>query len=299
MNPYNIEPISETDSIAGETPVWDYDRNLLYWTDLLDKKIHCLNADTGEVKRLDVGSKIGTIVLRQNGGLVAALETGFNFVDFESGKIEMILDPEPDRPNNRFNDGKCDCRGRLWISTVSQNFEKGCATMDPLGRVYCLEPDIRVKVILDKVVQVNGMAWSADNKLMYLIDTCSFKIIQFEFDQNKGQVSNPRTAVKIPEDFSYPDGMCMDTEGSLWVGHWGGYQLSRWDPNTGKLLEKVRFPAPHITCCAFGGKEMDELYVTTACFGMSEEEKAINSDAGKLFRLKPGVRGFKAYKFSA
>jgi len=155
----------------------------------------------------------------------------------------------------------------------------------------------KCRTIIDRVIQVNGMAWSSDDKKMYLVDTCAFEILQFDFDEVNGQISNRKVAVKIPEEFSYPDGMCIDLEGALWVAHWGGYQLSRWDPESGKLIEKVPFPAPNVTCCAFGGADMDELYVTTASFGITEEEQNKYPDAGKLFRFKPGVQGPEPFRF--
>jgi len=163
---YIIEPLGQTESIAGETPVWDIQKKRLYWIDFLGKKINCLDIANNKIKSLDVKTKVGTVVLRENGGLLTALQTGFSFVDFGSGKIETISHPEPDRSNNRFNDGKCDCRGRLWISTVSQDFENGCATMEPLGSFYCLDTDLKTRTIIDRVIQVNGMAWSSDDKKM-------------------------------------------------------------------------------------------------------------------------------------
>lgn len=297
MNDYEIKFMPNTESIAAETPVWDSDKNLLYYIDFVDKKINCLDPISNKVKSLDMGSKVGTVVLRENGGLLTATGSGFNFVDFESGKMELISHPEPGKTNNRFNDGKCDCRGRLWISTVSQDFENGCATMEPMGSFYCLDTDLKTRKVIDSVVQVNGMAWFADNRIMYLVDTCAFEILQFDFDSEKGLISNRKTAVKVPEQFGYPDGMCIDTEGSIWLAHWGGCQLTRWDSVSGKLIEKIPIPAPNVTCCSFGGANMDELFITTASFGMSEEDKKKYPDAGKIFKLKPGVTGPKPFRF--
>ncbi|MEI7615306.1 MAG: SMP-30/gluconolactonase/LRE family protein, partial [Actinomycetota bacterium] len=299
MKGYNIEPIYGTESTAGETPVWDAEKKVLYWIDFIDKKINRLDPVTNKVKNMDVKTKVGTVVLRENGGLLTATGTGFNFMDPDSGEMEIISNPEADRPNNRFNDGKCDCQGRLWISTVSQNFDNGCATMEPLGRFYCLDTDLKTRTILDSVIQLNGIVWSLDNSKMYIVDTCAFEILQFDFDAGKGQISNRKTAIKIPEKFGYPDGMCMDAEGKLWLAHWGGYQLSRWDADNGGLIEKIPVPAPNVTCCAFGDPELDALYITTASLGMSSEDKKRFPDAGKLFKLKPGVKGQNPYRFKA
>jgi len=296
MNDYDIEPINGTESIAGETPVWDAEKKVLYWTDLLGKKINRLDICTNKIKSMDVKTKIGTVVLRENGGLLTATETGFNFIDPDSGEMEIISHPEAEKPNNRFNDGKCDCRGRLWISTVSQDFG---TTLEPLGSLYCLDTDLNSRKIIDHVVQVNGMTWSADNKIMYLVDTHGFEILKFDFDADMGTIRNQETALRIPKEFCYPDGLCMDMEGKLWLAHWGGHQLSRWDPDTGKLIEKVYVPALNVTCATFGGPEMDELYITTASFGMTEEDKKRYPDAGKIFKLKPGIKGQKPYRFKA
>ena len=294
---FDIKVLPQTKSVAGETPVWDSNKGLLYWIDFIEKKINCLNPASGEIKTLDLKSKVGTIVLRERGGFLTALESGFNFVDPDLSRLEIISHPEPNRTNNRFNDGKCDCRGRLWISTVSQNFENGCATMEPLGSFYCLDTDLSTRTIIDSVVQINGMAWSSDNKKMYLVDTCSFEILQFDFDEEKGAISNRKALIKIPEDFSYPDGMCRDIEDTLWIAHWGGHQVSRWDPKSEKLIERIPIPAPNVTCCSFGGPDMDELFITTASFGMSDEELKKYPDAGNIFSLKPGVRGPEPFRF--
>ncbi|MBN1298607.1 MAG: SMP-30/gluconolactonase/LRE family protein [Actinobacteria bacterium] len=297
VDKYNIEAIPNTYSIAGESPVWDSGKKILYWIDFIEGKINCLDIAKDELKTLYANNKVGTVVLREIGGLLTATGTGFNFVNVDFNTFEIISHPEPGRTNNRFNDGKCDCRGRLWISTVSQDFEKGCATMYPLGSLYCLATNLEVKTVIKRVVQLNGIAWSPDNSKMYIVDTCSFKILQFDFDEANGSISNEKTAVQIPEDFSYPDGMCRDVEGTLWVAHWGGYQVSRWDPESGKLIEKIPLPAPNVTCCSFGGHDLDWLFITTASFGMTEEQLKKYPDAGKIFKLMPGIKGPEPFRF--
>jgi len=294
---YEIKVLDNTKSIAGETPVWDSSSSKLYWIDFLGGKISSIDYADGQVKSLDVNSKIGTVVLRQNSGLLAALGTGFNFIDNDLSKMEIISHPEPEKINNRFNDGKCDCKGRLWISTVSQDFENGCATMEPLGSFYCLDTDLSTRTVIDKVIQVNGIAWSPDNKKMYLVDTCAFEILKFDFDEEKGEIRNREVAVKIPQEFSFPDGMCRDLDGNLWVAHWGGYKLSRWNPSSGKLIETIPVPVPNVTCCSFGGPEMDELFITTASFGMTDSELEKYPDAGKIFICKTQVKGPEVFRF--
>jgi sugar lactone lactonase YvrE len=297
--PHQVDLVLDAKAGAAETPVWDAQNKLLYWTDLTKKRLHIYEPANDSDRFIDVGSKIGTVVIRQSGGVVVALESGFNYIDLSTGDISNLADPEPEMTNNRFNDGKCDSAGRLWVSSVSQDFENGKATMVPYGKLYRFGPNQEIMVALDKVIQVNGLGWSVDNKKMYLVDTVGFAILSFDFDEINGVISNQQIAVQVPESFGYPDGMCLDDEGSIWLAHWGGYQVSRWNPVTGNLIETIAVPASQVTCCSFGGDNLDELYITTARHCLSEEELAKYPYSGGIFKYKPGVTGPVAHQFAS
>lgn len=296
---HKVDLVLDVKAGAAETPVWDEQNKLLYWTDLLKKKLHIYDPASGSDRSFDMGGKIGTVVMRQSGGFLVALENGFYYVDPSTGNLNQIKDPEPEMTNNRFNDGKCDSKGRFWVSSVSQDFENGTATMEPYGKLYSLGANNELRVALQSVIQVNGMGWSADNKKFYLVDTVGFAILSFDFDEEEGMIGNQQVAVQVPEGFGYPDGMCLDDEGTIWLAHWGGYQVSRWNPSNGNLIEKIPVPASQVTCCSFGGENLDELYITTARHCLSEDELAKYPHAGGLFKCKPGITGPTAFRFAS
>ncbi len=226
-----------------------------------------------------------TVALRSNGGLILAGRSGFAEVDVESGRIAPLLHPERHLPANRFNDGKVDPRGRFWAGTMSTDGQQ------KKGSLYCLYPDFSLRTAVTGITISNGLAWSADHKLLYYIDTPTQEVAAFDFDADTGQVSGRRTLLRIPADKGKPDGMTIDTEGMLWVALYGGGAVTRWNPRDGKLLATIEVPARLVTSCAFAGLRMDELYITTARQGLNPQELAAHPHAGSLFRVQPAARG--------
>lgn len=281
-------------NIIGEGPVYDDKRKILYWIDLLGNKIYSYNFKDGCVSFVETDQNIGCIAVREKGGLVAALQNGFYFVNPIEETFEQIIDPEEDKPNNRFNDGKCDSRGRFWAGTMSKNLDTGYGEYTPEGSVYCLDTDLRAQCKMQKVILSNGIDWSPDNRTMYHIDTPTQTIASYDFDEENATISNKRIAAVIPKEMGMPDGMCVDAKGMLWVALWGGSALACWDPQNGTLLDKIELPVLNVTSCAFGGEKLDELYITTASIGTDIKKYP---DAGGVFVIRPGVSGIKTNMF--
>jgi sugar lactone lactonase YvrE len=289
------ELVVNLECVIGEGPVWDPEARTVYWVDLLGNRIHAWSASGGDVSSMDIGQNAGCIALRKRGGLVAALQHGFYLVDFRGRSMERIGDPEDDKPGNRFNDGKCDCRGRFWAGTMSKALDSGYGDSGPAGSVYRLDPDMAITRKIQGVTISNGMGWSPDDRVFYYIDSPTRTVVAYDYDPETGGISDKRVAVRLPEGFvGMPDGMCVDAEGMLWIALWGGSGLSRWDPSSGRLLERLAVPALNVSCCAFGGDGLDELYITTARTGTDTEAFPL---AGGLFTARPGVKGLPAYKF--
>ena len=143
----------------------------------------------------------------------------------------------------------------------------------------------------------NGMAWTEDNETFYFIDTPTREIKAFHYDLETGEIEFIRIAVEIPEELGMPDGMCVDREGMLWVAHYGGAGVYRWNPETGKLLEKIDIPAPHVTSCCFGGENLDHLFITTAQENLSAEDIKKYPKSGNVFLVKTNTKGFDANRF--
>jgi len=288
----NLELVLNVGAIVGEGSSWDEDNQILYWIDIDGKKLHIYNPATKVDREIKVGQYIGTVAPRKSGGVVVALHHGFYFLSVENEQLTFITDPEKDKPFNRFNDGKCDVRGRFLAGTMPLD-EK-----EPTGSLYCLDIDHSVRRMISNVTISNGIAWSPDSKIMYYIDTRTKHVDAFDYDVESGTISNRRTVVNIPENSGGPDGMTSDSEGMIWVAHWGGWQVSRWNPYTGKQIGAIRVPVERVSSCVFGGPNLDELYITTAKRGLSEDELKKQPDAGGLFKIKVGIKGMPTYKYA-
>ena len=285
---HNAELLVGAKALVGEGPIWDVREQKLIWVDIAGKKLHFFDPASGNDHVIELEQMPGTVVLRKSGGLMLAVENGFAAFDPATAKLDIWSDPEADKPQNRFNDGKCDPAGRFWAGTMPYDASK------PSGSLYCLEPSRTVRHMFDGVSCSNGIAWSGDAKTMYYIDTMTRGIDAFDFDLTHGEIRNRRKIVTIPEEAGFPDGMTIDTENNLWVGHWGGARVSCWDPHSGKELERIELPVSQVTACWFGGANLDELYITTAREGMDASALAEQPLAGGLFRAKPGPRGREA-----
>ena len=285
MSDKQVELVVDARAELGEGPVWDYRQGYLYWVDIRGARLHVYDPSAEIDRTVDVGEEIGFLALRASGGLILGLRSGFAAFDLEEGTVAPLVDPERHLPGNRFNDGKCDPAGRLWAGTMST---EGRADA---GSLYCLYPDMSLRTMVTAVSVSNGLAWTADRRSMYYIDTPTRTIAAYDYDAETGEISGRRVVVTVPEEQGSPDGMTIDRDGMLWVALWGGGRVCRWDPSTGRLLETIQVPAPRTTSCAFGGLRMDELYITSARTGLEPDALRQNPASGGLFRVRPGARG--------
>ena len=279
--------VLDAKATLGEGAIWHPGEQKLYWVDIEGRQVHIYDPSTGEDRQLPTGRKVGTVVPVSTGGVLVALQDGIHKMDIQNGKLTFLVNAEKEA-EIRYNDGKCDPAGRLWVGTMAGH-EKAA--------LYRVDGDGGMHLMLDSVTCSNGIVWSADKKTMFYVDTPTMKIMAFDYDNASGNISNPRVVVKVPPGMGAPDGMTIDEEGKLWVAHWGGSCVARWDPVTGELLQKINVPGPHTTSCAFGGKNLDTLYITTARDGLSEEQLREYPLSGGLFAIKPGVRGVPAEFF--
>jgi sugar lactone lactonase YvrE len=288
-----LEPVPCTRAVLGEGAIWNAPLQRLHWIDIEGQRVFTYDPATGENRAIDVGRKVGTVVPRARGGLMLAVHEGFASLDPESGRVELLpLPPGHDPAVVRFNDGKCDPSGRFWAGTMA--LVKGPR---PLGRLYRLDADGAVQVMLREVGTSNGIAWSLDRRTLYFIDTPLRRVDAFDYDDATGAIASRRTVISIPADLGRPDGSTIDAEGMLWVAMYEGWAVTRWNPRTGELLQTIRLPVARVTSCAFGGPALDTLYLTSARQNFSAEQLAAQPLAGSLFKVKPGVRGLPAFEF--
>ena len=282
------DPAGERRSLWGEGPFWW--NNTLYYVDIEEHEIVSFDPMSGSEKTWNVGQRIGCAAPRQKGGLVIAGDHGIGLFDFESGITTPVADPEPDKTDNRFNDGKCDTSGRLWAGTISLSKKTGDAAL------YRLDKDRNLELVLDNITNSNGLAWNADNNRFYYIDTPTKEIRAYMYDTEQGTIGSPRVIMNTErsEIIGSPDGMSIDTEGNLWIAMCHGGCVVCVDPENGKLIGKLKLPCVETTSCAFGGPKLENLYVTTGIKPGLEEPHA-----GRLFVFpNVGVRGVETNVFA-
>ena len=252
-----IEILADVKTTLGEGPLWDVDEQRLYWIDSFDGRVFRCTADGRELRAWDVPQKIGSMALRKQGGAVVSLARGFHFLDFRSGEVELIVDPEPDKPANRLNDGKVDRQGRFYAGSMDTQ-EAG-----PNGALYRLDPDLSLHRLDTGIVVSNGPCWSPDGRTFYFADTWSGEIWAYDCDPASGAISNRRTFTRV--DMSgggAADGSTVDAEGYLWNAQVYDGKLVRYAPD-GSVDRVIEMPVKKVTSVMFGGPELDVLYVTS------------------------------------
>ncbi|HMS00310.1 MAG TPA: SMP-30/gluconolactonase/LRE family protein [Anaerolineales bacterium] len=281
-----VEILYDTNAKLGEGPVWDSRTQTLYWVDILNKRIYA-NADV--IAELD--DFIGCLATRQRGGLVLTKRLSFWTFDLLTASSTFLAAPADEPVTNRFNDGKCDSRGRFLAGTMDLN------ETDPTGSLYSFDGKSITKLLSDVTIS-NGLTWSADGKTFYYIDTPTREVKAYDYDLESGAIANPRVAATIPASLGWPDGMTSDSQGNLWIAMWGGAQITKWNPHTGQLLEQIPVPALQPSSCAFGGKNMNELFITSARKGLDDAALTKYPLSGGVFRVETNVEGLPMFEFT-
>lgn len=287
--PHPNKVILETDAKAqlGEGALWHPTENKLYWVNIEGRTLHIYDPVTKENQSFPVKERVGTVVPVKSGGALVALQNGIHFIDTNTGSLRFITNPLTN-DSIRFNDGKCDPSGRFWVGSMHLRFAEGAASL------YRMDKDRTIHKMLDGVTVSNGIAWTKNKKTMYYVDSHLRRIDAFDYNDADGTITNRRAVVTIPEGGGSPDGIALDAEGKIWAALWGANAVGRFDPQTGELLQKIEVPAPNVSSCAFGGKNLDTLYITTARGELSEAQLAAYPLSGGLFSVKPGVSGVPA-----
>lgn len=286
----SVELLVDAQSTLGEGPAWEARTQTLYWVDIYGKQINAFQAGTHRAIPLD--EMPGCLAPRPNGHLIVALRGQIADLDPDSGKTTLVHALSDEPAANRVNDGKCDPLGRFLFGTMDNN------EMEASGSLYTFDGQTLTRLV-EKARISNGLAWSADTRILYYIDTPTRQVQAFDYDLASGRIANGRMALEIPESLGWPDGMTSDADGKLWIAMWGGAQVTRWDPITGVLLEQIPVPALQSSSCVFGGADMNELYITSARKGMRQAQLAEYPLSGGVFRLKTNVRGMPTFEFGS
>jgi sugar lactone lactonase YvrE len=293
-------PIFEAQASLGEGPVWNGQKSVLHWLDINNNKLCTFDPQSAKNTFIDLGVKPGCLVPRASGGLVVALPKAFVALDPSalgtpaSGPLtpdnyEVLARLENGLPN-RMNDGKCDPDGRFWCGSMN------LAEKDPTANLWMMDRDHSLQKKIEDVTISNGLAWSADARTMYYIDTPSGRVDAFDYDIEDGALSNRRLAFENHWGGHF-DGMTIDADDHLYIAIWGGGHILKINPITGELIYKIIVPGvKNVTCCTFGGKDLKELFITSSAAGADHREEP---HAGALFHIElPGSQGLPPYEFA-
>lgn len=267
----------------GEGPVWDCLRNELWWVDIDGGRIHAVDAEGNNRVVAEIPS-VSCVTPTRDGRLFFCAGLRSGFLDIEKLTITWAAEIHP-TGDVRFNDGKCDPAGRFWAGTMDLQ------TRNPIGSLYRFQRDqtrdsMSAVMVADGITVSNGMAWSGDGKSMYYIDTARFAVDAFDIDLVSGEVGERRTVISIDPAHGSPDGMTIDSDGMLWIAHWDGHGVSRYDPRTGTQVDRIPVPSARVTSCMFGGMGLSTLFITTARQGASDEELDEYPNSGGLFAVR-------------
>ena len=279
----DIQRIGATSDILGEGPIWDVREQSFYWVDIRKPVVQRYDWATRTVKSWSMPEMVGSLAVKEKGGLVVALRSQIAFFDQATGSLDRIASPEAGREAMRFNDGKCDRQGRFWAGTMND------VTRDPEGALYRLDP-VRGCVPMERGIRIpNSLAWSVDSRTLYFADSPLRTISSYPFDPATGEIGAPRSFATV-EAPAIPDGATVDADGCLWSAHYDGWRVVRFMPD-GRIDRVIDLPVQRPTSCQFGGPDLSVLFVTTARQKLTPEELAKQPLAGALLALDVGVKG--------
>ena len=270
----------------GEGIIWDHQRQRLWWTDIENSQLYRYDPITENLEQWSTPERLCCFApVAGQDYLVTAFASGFAFYDPVNGSLDWIEKVEADNPGTRLNDGRTDRQGRMWAGTMVENSDQASYR----GSLYCLDSNLVVRKTIGNLLITNSLCWSPDSKRMYHCDTPRQKINYYPFDSQSGNVGDREVLVST-EEGCYPDGSIVDADGFLWNAQWGGSKVVRYAADGSTNLE-IKLPVSQPTCVAFGGADLDLVFVTTARQGLSEEALRGQSQAGDVFVYKTDYRG--------
>ncbi|MDZ7601795.1 MAG: SMP-30/gluconolactonase/LRE family protein [Hoeflea sp.] len=268
----------------GEGVFWNPADGLVWWTDIEGRAMWSFDPVTGISARHGMSERVCCFAPRAAGGLIVAYANRVVLLDPAAAKETLVTLFEPDNPETRLNDGRTDRAGRLIVGGMNEVSGKANSS------VLCIDVDLSVRTLLEGVSCANSTCFSPDGATMFFADTPDRAIVAFDYDIDTAEVSNRRLHASFRNEPGLPDGSCVDAEGGVWNAEWEGRRVVRIAPD-GKIDRIIEVPVWKPTCCAFGGPDLDTLFITTSRL-MSDDGVLENEpDSGGLFAVKPGNRG--------
>jgi sugar lactone lactonase YvrE len=286
----SLARIGDQTDVLGESPIWNEHEQALYWVDVRRPALRRLDHVSGRVDTWSMPDLIGSIAFIDDGRLLAALSNHICVYDVAKGSFESIASIPKRIPDHRFNDGRCDRQGRFWVGTMHN------ITRAPEGVLYRLNRNHELVSVLSEICIPNSLAWSLDGHTMYFADSLLYAIFAYDYDADSGQMSRRRVFATTQAP-GFPDGSTVDADGYLWNAEFNAWRIVRYAPD-GRVDHVIELSVQRPTCCAFGGPNLDVLYVTTASQYMTASELEGQPMAGALLALDVGVRGVPEPRFA-
>jgi sugar lactone lactonase YvrE len=284
-----LRRVGQTSDILGEGPVWDVQEQAFYWVDIRGCLVQRYDWKSGGTQSWTLPEMVGSLALRERGGLLLAMQSSLSFFDPRTGALEQVAAPEAGRENMRFNDGKCDRQGRFWAGTMND------VVREPTGTLYRLDPQRGCVALVHGIRTPNSLAWSPDGRVMYFADSRTQVVHAYPFDTASGELGTPRVFFTV-EAPAIPDGATVDADGCLWCALYGGGRIVRITPD-GRVDRTLEVPVQQVTSCQFAGPDLDVLFITTAKQRMTAEQLAQQPLAGALFAADVKVKGLPESRY--
>lgn len=268
----------------GEGVQWNALDERVWWTDIDGKSLWTLDPASGKSESYPAPGRICCFAPRRDGTVIAAFDQSFAIFDPKTGRRDDIAPFEPDLPQTRLNDGRTDRQGRFIAGGMDER------DLKPISSVWRVDADLKPTRLFGAVACANSTCFSPDGHTMYFTDSPTREIVAFDYDTQKGTVGAKRTVAKLPEGRGVPDGSCVDAEGFIWNAVWEGYRVERYAPD-GRLDRTVEVPVAKPSCVAFGGADLETLFITTSRLDSSAELLEREPQSGSLYAVRPGVKG--------
>ncbi|KPF82960.1 SMP-30/gluconolactonase/LRE family protein [Novosphingobium sp. AAP93] len=280
----------DTCDILGEGLLWSARENALFWTDILGRKLWRMSLADDAICHWDMPEAIGWIIERAAGGFVVGLASGFYRLDLDPFHLELIANPQPERPGNRLNDAKADAHGRIWAGSMPF-LEQPATNWPPTGALYRLDPDGTISRHDDGITIANGPALSPDGTVLYHTDSRIGQVWKYALNA-EGSLGPREPHLHFDGTTGSPDGMTCDRDGGLWIAFYGGGRIARFHPD-GMLDREIALPTPQITNVCFAGADLTRMFATSAGDGRPNDTLA-----GALFEIEaPGAIGLEPHQY--
>ncbi len=291
MKKESVDVVLEARNILGEGALWSVDERQLYWTDIEARRLYRLDPETSRLATWPMPERVCSFAFRERGGLLVAFESGLSFFDLSSRSETRIADIETELATTRLNDGRCDRQGRFVVGGFDASGKGGSGA-------YRLDVDLSLHELFRDLSSANSTCFSLDGRTMYFADTPERAIWAFDYDIETGTPRNRRVLCDFGDQPGAPDGSAIDAEGCLWNAQWSGSRVVRFTPE-GRIDKIIQLPCSNPTSVAFGGLNLDTLFITSARFLLTEDKIRNEPLAGALFAARPGVQGMPETTFRA